>query len=80
MKSLYILQAYSVGSKKAKSVGLVIPRGVADGYNINASTVLLLRTDYERKMITLQTLNEIMGNEAQKNFQTSIEHVSPESQ
>jgi hypothetical protein len=63
MKNRYVLQAYKVGSKKAQSLGLVIPRGVADEYNITTSSVLLLQTEIEKKKIVLQVINEISENQ-----------------
>jgi hypothetical protein len=74
MKNRYVLQAYKVGSKKAQSLGLVIPRGVADEYNITTSSVLLLQTEIERKKIVMQVINEISEN--QENVMMSAEKNS----
>lgn len=78
MKQVYLLQPYHVGSKKAKSIAVVIPAEVVKVYEINTSTILTLRTDVKAKRITLQTIKE--GQEemipAEQGRQTSIMQVS----
>jgi antitoxin component of MazEF toxin-antitoxin module len=54
MKSTYILQPYEVGSKKSKSLALVIPAKVVKQYQINTSTAFTLRANAETNLVTLQ--------------------------
>jgi antitoxin component of MazEF toxin-antitoxin module len=54
MRNLYILQPYEVGSKKSKSLAIVIPADVARKYKIDTSTAFALKTNSETNMITLQ--------------------------
>jgi hypothetical protein len=54
MKTFYVLQPYQVGSKRSKSLALVIPAKVVRECNIDTSTVFALRTNVDTKHITLQ--------------------------
>jgi hypothetical protein len=47
MKSVYVIQPYEVGSKKAKSLAVVIPATVVKKYRINSSTIFALRPEDE---------------------------------
>jgi hypothetical protein len=58
MKSVYILQPYEVGSKKAKSLAMIIPAKVVKKYNISTSTAFALRADEERNEIRLHVMEE----------------------
>jgi antitoxin component of MazEF toxin-antitoxin module len=58
MKSVHILQPYEVGSKKAKSLAMVIPAKVVKKYNISTSTAFALRADDERKELRLHIMEE----------------------
>jgi hypothetical protein len=57
MKSVYVIQPYQVGSKRAKSLAMVIPAKIVREYNINASTIFTLKPDH-RNEIRLQILEE----------------------
>jgi hypothetical protein len=54
MKELYVLQPYEVGSRRAKSLALVIPAKVVKEYKIGTSTVFALSTNSNTKRIVLQ--------------------------
>ncbi len=54
MRSLYVIQPYEVGSKKAKSLALVIPAKVVKKYNITISTVFVLKANTQTKTIVLE--------------------------
>ena len=54
MKELYVLQPYEVGSRKAKSLALVIPAKVVKECSIGTSTVFALSTNPSTKRIVLQ--------------------------
>jgi hypothetical protein len=56
MKRLYVLQPYRVGSKKAKSLVVLIPSEVVKTCSIDTSTIFTLRGDENTKTVTLQTL------------------------
>jgi hypothetical protein len=43
MKNLFSVQPYAVGSKTSKSLAIVIPSEVVKKYQINTSTVFVLR-------------------------------------
>jgi hypothetical protein len=60
MKSIYVLQPYEVGSKKAKSLALIIPAKVAKKYSIDTSTVFALQTNPNANTITLQQTDHSM--------------------
>jgi hypothetical protein len=57
MKSVYVIQPYQVGSKKAKSLAMVIPAKVVKKYKIDASTIFALRPD-EKNEIHLRVMEE----------------------
>jgi hypothetical protein len=54
MKELYVLQPFEVGSRKAKSLALVIPAKVVKECSIGTSTVFALSTNPSTKRIVLQ--------------------------
>ncbi len=60
MKSVYVLQPYEVGSKKAKSLALIIPAKVAKKYSIDTSTVFAVQTNPSTNTITLQQTDNPM--------------------
>ena len=62
MKKLYTLQPYMVGSKKGKSLAVVIPSEVVKTCNIDTSTVFTLRGDEKTKTVTLQTVQRLDEN------------------
>jgi hypothetical protein len=55
-KSVYALQPYYVGSKRGKSLAIIIPLNVVRKYNFNESTIFALRTDNSRNVITLEAI------------------------
>jgi hypothetical protein len=55
-KSVYALQPYEVGRKNSKSLVIVIPARVVKEQNINTSTIFVLQTDPQTKVITLQVV------------------------
>lgn len=59
MKSLYILQPYSVGSKKGKSLVVLIPSEIVKKYKIDTSTAFALRGVDKTNSIVLYTLSGI---------------------
>jgi antitoxin component of MazEF toxin-antitoxin module len=62
MKKLYALQPYMVGSKKGKSLVVVIPSEVVKMCNIDTSTVFTLNGDEKTKTVTLQTVQRLNEN------------------
>lgn len=58
-KSVFAIQPYQVGSKRGKSLAIIIPSEITKKYNIDKSTVLTLRFDEIRKTILLRTIDEI---------------------
>jgi hypothetical protein len=56
-KSIYVMQPYQVGSKNAKSLVILIPARIVKEFNINTSTVFMLRKNIEMKTITLETIH-----------------------
>lgn len=57
MKQIYIIQPYKVGSKNAMSTAVVIPHDVVKDYKIDVSSVLVLKTESDKKRITLETID-----------------------
>jgi antitoxin component of MazEF toxin-antitoxin module len=57
MKSVYVVQPYQVGSKRAKSLAMVIPAKVVKKFNIDASTIFTLRPTDKRE-IQLRVMEE----------------------
>jgi hypothetical protein len=51
MKSVYVVQPYQVGSKKAKSLAVVIPAAVVKKCHINSSTIFALRPGDENEIL-----------------------------
>jgi hypothetical protein len=55
MRNFYVLQPYEVGgSKKCKSLALLIPARMVRECNISTSTVFALKADHCTKTITVQ--------------------------
>jgi antitoxin component of MazEF toxin-antitoxin module len=54
MRDVYIVQPYNVGSKKSKSLALVIPAKVVRQYRIDTSTAFALKANSETNLITLR--------------------------
>jgi hypothetical protein len=67
MKSVYVVQAYHVGSKHGKSLALILPANVTSTWGINASTVFALRINEETKQITLQIIDKILEQQCKIN-------------
>lgn len=53
------MQPYRVGSKNGKSLVILIPARIVKEFNINTSTVFMLRKNKEKKTITLETIHEL---------------------
>jgi antitoxin component of MazEF toxin-antitoxin module len=54
MREIFIVQPYLVGSKKSKSLALIIPAEVVKQYQIDTSTAFALKANAETNLITLQ--------------------------
>jgi hypothetical protein len=63
MKDLFIIQPYLVGSKRAKSLAVIIPARIAKENDINSSTVFTLKVDRETKAMTLNVIDAIMSRD-----------------
>jgi hypothetical protein len=57
VKSVYVIQPYEVGSKRAKSLAMVIPAKVVKKFNIDTSTIFTLRPTDKRE-IQLRVMEE----------------------
>lgn len=55
-KSVYALQPYYVGSKRGKSLAVVIPAKVAKKFKLDASTIFYLKADNFTRIVTLQNV------------------------
>lgn len=62
LKSVYALQPYHVGSKKGKSLAIVLPFALVRKYSFNESTVFILRTNEYKNLITLESINGFKKN------------------
>jgi len=63
MKSVYVLQPYYVGSKRGKSLALIIPSKIVKKFHLNVSTVFALSTDEIAKGITLKSISDLDNKE-----------------
>ena len=61
-RSLYASQPYKVGSKKANSWAYIIPAPIVKRYNIDESSILLLRGSEKQDMMTLQFITDSNSN------------------
>jgi antitoxin component of MazEF toxin-antitoxin module len=89
MKEMYAIQPYMVGSRNAKSLALIIPAEVTKQYEINTSTVFILRIDRKAKCIILQTQafeqttespQNTMMTAAGQSFEVFSQHASSSAQ
>ena len=71
MKEIFIIQPYLVGSKRAKSLAVIIPAQIAKECNINTSTAFSLRVDRQTKVMTLNII-DTTTNKFQKHIMTPI--------
>jgi hypothetical protein len=80
MKSMYVIQPYSVGSRKSKSLALIIPADVKKEFDIDISTLFVLYPDKATKMVTLQNMKEIVHTRntmhAGQSLASSSQHAS----
>lgn len=53
MRDIYTIQPYEVGSKKYKSLALIIPSNVKKECNIDKSSIFKLTVDEQTKQIVL---------------------------
>jgi hypothetical protein len=79
MRKMYVLQPYEVGSKRSKSLALLIPAKMVREYNINTSTVFALRANSGTKTITLQQTLYPIDNEQEMTIPTG-ESLNPTNQ
>jgi hypothetical protein len=56
-RRVYATQPYEVGSKRGKSLAVIIPAGIARQCNITTDTVFSVKADTMTKAVTLQTIN-----------------------
>jgi hypothetical protein len=56
-RRIYATQPYEVGSKRGRSLALIIPAGIARQCNITPNTVFSVKADTRTKTVTLQTIN-----------------------
>jgi hypothetical protein len=62
-RNVYAIQPYQVGTKDRKSLAIIIPAEITREYNIDSSTVLVLRVNQKTRRITLQTINAVEKDE-----------------
>ena len=55
-KSVYTLQPYYVGSKKGRSLAIVLPVHLVRKYSFDESTIFLVRSDESKNTITLESI------------------------
>jgi hypothetical protein len=61
-KSVYALQPYYVGSKRGKSLAIVLPVHLVRKYSLNESTIFLVRSDESKNIITLESMYDLKNN------------------
>jgi hypothetical protein len=61
MRKVYVVRPYRVGSKNAMSTAVVIPRTVVKDYKIDASTVVILKTNSNKRRMTLETFDAMQA-------------------
>ena len=74
-KSIYAIQPYEVGSKKGKSMAIVLPAQLVKQNRINTSTILALQTQSNSKTIILHLVNDIEQNKKITPAEDSLETV-----
>ena len=81
----YIIRPYTVGTKKGKSLAMIIPAGFARNNKIDASTIFILKN--EGNTLGKITLQRIKYREDEKSMtptgeslEASDQQVSPQSQ
>lgn len=80
MRNFYVIQPYEVGgSKKAKSLALLIPSKMVRECNISTDTVFALRANNCTKTITLQQTLYSMDNNKERTACTG-ESLDPSNQ
>jgi len=62
MKDIYVIQPYEVGSRKYKSLAMIIPSKVSRKCGINVSSVFNLRVDKIRNQIHLYGPNNTLNS------------------
>ena len=79
-KSTYAIQPYRVGCKKDKkqSLAIIIPAKIAREYNVDPSTIFVLRVDQGNKTITLELVDDVPKKIrlADESVQTSNQQTS----
>jgi hypothetical protein len=67
VKNIYIIQPYEVGTKKAKSLAMVIPATVVKKKHISTSTAFALRADDDENELRLYMM-EVASTERNSAF------------
>ncbi len=62
MKNIYALQPWKVGSRNGKTFVVSIPSNIVKRYNINTSTIFLLKSNEKEGIITIQNQHEVNDN------------------
>lgn len=81
-KSTFAIQPYKVGSKNSNTLAMIIPSKVTRRYNIDESTILILKlADSEKKLVfdivsETKTIKDMIP--ADESFQASGQQVSRE--
>jgi antitoxin component of MazEF toxin-antitoxin module len=57
-KSIYAIQPYHVGRKERKSLAVIIPAKIAKEFNVNTSTIFVVRADKSNKSLTLRMIDD----------------------
>ena len=63
IKSVYALQPYYVGSKKSRSLAIVLPAHLVRKFNFNESTIFVVRTDQTKNIIILESIVDLGKSE-----------------
>jgi antitoxin component of MazEF toxin-antitoxin module len=67
VKNIYIIQPYEVGTKKAKSLAMVIPATVVKKKHLSTSTAFALRADDDENELRLYMM-EVTSTERNSAF------------
>jgi hypothetical protein len=63
MKAIHILQPYHVGSRRGRSLAIIIPAEIVREYCIDTSTVFALRINANEKKVILQMLSGLKDSD-----------------
>lgn len=62
-RRIYAIQPYEVGSKRGRSLALIIPARIARQCDITPNTTFSVKADTMTKAVTLQTIKLMTENE-----------------